>query len=192
MFGLGRESSGARPSGLPPPFRAASSVWGSALYVSAARKRGRQARRPGPTLRIYRPRFGLIRREGIGIGRWLRRFGFVLRRRPRPRRRACGRKHRPHGLPQRLSEGHFAFTTIAAAQALLTEMIGARVLGAARANACRFFSTDTAGKWHGRSYFFFPRLELDGGRVARTLRQRCASRSITAHSCSRWEARLTM
>jgi hypothetical protein len=60
--------------------------------------------------------------------------------------------HRPyrgtHHLARRFRQRHLAFAAIAASPAFFAEMVIARVLGAPRADAHRFFRADVAGEWH--------------------------------------------
>jgi|SRR5580704_19770010 hypothetical protein len=80
---------------------------------------------------------------------------------------------------------HFALAAIAAAAAFLAAMIGAGVLGAVGANVGGRLAADAAGEGHGYVHCFFP---CGFGR----LRQRWASLSTTANSCSFWLARSVM
>ena len=101
----------------------------------------------------YAPARG-SRRDGGG-----RRFGLHIRHRFRLvvcRGVEC-RTDIAHGdFPGYAGEGHFALAAIAAAQALLAEMIGACVLGATRANPRGFLSANATHEGHGGVYFFLP------------------------------------
>jgi hypothetical protein len=140
-------------------------------------------------------------RSRIGVNRGLR-FRRFCRFRSGNFRLRVDRSHAAHhgrwpGLL--VAKHHFALAAIATAEALLANMIAAHVFGATRADLCCRFRADATDEWHGSGYFLPSPLRAGaalraaaGGCVARIPRQRCASRSITSHSCSRWVVRLTM
>ena len=86
--------------------------------------------------------FRFFGRQRIGVGRRLRGFRF------RVRHRAGRSENRARRFALRLREHHFTFTAIAAVQALVAQMVAARVLGAARADSRRLLTANTACKWH--------------------------------------------
>jgi len=134
----------------------------------------------------------LVFRNRIGVGWGMRGFRLGLGCQFRkgcclPKRRARGSRCHP---PAHIRESHFAFAAVTAPQALLTEVVVTRVLGATGADPSRFFFANTAGEWHETNYFF--RTGLGGAAWVTIARQRCASWSITSKSRSLCPANSTM
>jgi len=82
-------------------------------------------------------------------------------------------------------EVNFAVAAITAGTAFLTEMVGTGVLSATDADTVRLFFADAADEGHNVRHWVF-RVERAGwaGWRERVARQRCASLSTTANSCS--------
>lgn len=164
---------------------------------------------PGYSVRMPEGRRGGMRLDSksgdesgwIGRGRRFRRRHFRLERRIVRNRVSGGDGFGGYrGVSRdrsRFVQSQIAFAAVAAPQALRAKVIIAGVFGAAGTNLHRRFATNTANKRHGQDYFFLPAarpevLAAAGGSVATTLRQRCASRSITEHSCSCCEDKFTI
>jgi hypothetical protein len=138
------------------------------------------------TSRIRQPN-GPQLRDGSLPSTGIRHFVGCSRDSPWFSSRFVGRRPDSHDwLPSLIcGTAHLALAAIAAASALLAPMIRAGVLGAVAANVSRRLAADAAGEGDWYVHCFFPC-------VLGRLRQRCASLSTTANSCSFWLARSVM